>query len=130
MFLKISLNSQDTCDRASFLTKLQLLKKRLWHRCFPVKTPFLQNYSEKRIEGIVWKDKNLLHLQKGFEHKYTNVKNYFNIKDQCLYTDKYRRATHSIYKSKYSLPKEILVVFHDGLNYDYYLSRQKSLKEK
>ena len=37
-FLKISLNSQEnTCARVSFLIKfLALLKRRLWHRCFPV----------------------------------------------------------------------------------------------
>ena len=46
----------NTCARASFLIKLQtwpatLLKKRLWHRCFPVdfakflRTSFLQNTS-------------------------------------------------------------------------------------
>ena len=44
VFLKISQNSQEnTCARASFLIKLQatlpavLLKKRLWHRYFPMK---------------------------------------------------------------------------------------------
>ena len=44
VFLEILENSQeDTCVRVSFLIKLQtfmrpatLLKKRLWHRCFPV----------------------------------------------------------------------------------------------
>ena len=55
LFLEISQNSQkSTCARVSFLTKLQargpatILKKGLWHRCFPVnfvkflKTAFLQ----------------------------------------------------------------------------------------
>ena len=42
VFLESSQNSQEnTCARVSFLIKLQeapatLLKKRLWHRCFPV----------------------------------------------------------------------------------------------
>ena len=37
VFLEISQNSQEnTCVRVSFLIKLQALKKRLWHRCFPV----------------------------------------------------------------------------------------------
>ena len=58
LFLEISQNSQETnCARASFLEKrlalrpATLLKKRLWHRCFPVnfvkfvRTPFLQNTS-------------------------------------------------------------------------------------
>ena len=54
--LKISQNSQEnTCARVSFSIKLLKrlsLKKRTWHRCFPVKfakylrTPFLQNTSK------------------------------------------------------------------------------------
>ena len=59
MFLEILQNSQEnTCTRASFLIKLQacnLIKKRVWHRCFPVKfakflrTPFLQNTSRRLL---------------------------------------------------------------------------------
>ena len=62
MFLEISQNSQEnTCARVSFLIKLQglspatLLKKRLWHRCFPVnfvkflRTPLLQNTSGRLL---------------------------------------------------------------------------------
>ena len=56
VFLEISQNSEEnTCARVSFLIKLQarpatLLKKRLWHRCFPLKfatflrTPFLTEH--------------------------------------------------------------------------------------
>ena len=57
VFLKISKNSQEnTCAWASFLIKLHAsalqfyLKKRLWHRCFPVnigkflRTPFLTEH--------------------------------------------------------------------------------------
>ena len=59
VFLEISQNSQEnTCARVSFLIKLQappatLLKKRLWHSCFPVNfvkfpsTPFF-------IEHLWW----------------------------------------------------------------------------
>ena len=59
VFLEISQNSHEiTCARVSFLIKLQvwsatLLKKRLWHRCFPVnfvkflRTPFF-------IEHLWW----------------------------------------------------------------------------
>ena len=53
MFLETSQNSQEnTCAGASFLIKLKpatLLRKRLWHRCFPVnfakllRASFLQN---------------------------------------------------------------------------------------
>ena len=60
VLLEISQNSQEnTCDGVSFLIKLQalglrpaatLLKKRLWHRCFPVnfakfiRAPFLTEH--------------------------------------------------------------------------------------
>ena len=58
VFLEISQNSQENaCSRVSFLIKLQasglspttLLKKRLWHSCFPVnflkflRTPFFMD---------------------------------------------------------------------------------------
>ena len=53
MLLEISQNSQkNICARVSFLIKL---KKKLWHRCFPVnfatflRTPFLQNTSGRLL---------------------------------------------------------------------------------
>ena len=60
--LEISQNSQEnTCAWVSFLIKLQastcnFIKKRLWHRCFPVncarflRTPFLREH----IRGFFW----------------------------------------------------------------------------
>ena len=55
MFLKISQNSQkNTCARVSFLIKLQtLLRKRRWHRRFPVNfTKFLR--TSFFIEHLWW----------------------------------------------------------------------------
>ena len=62
VFLEISQNSQEnTCARASFLIKLQAwdlqlyLKKKLWHRCFPVnfvkflRTPWLKEHLRWRL---------------------------------------------------------------------------------
>ena len=46
-------------------------------------------------------------------------KKYRKIKGHCHYADVYRGATHSIRNIKYSLPKEIPVVFHNGSNYGY-----------
>ena len=65
MFLEISQNSQEsTCSRVSFLIKLLrpaiLLKKRLWHRSFPVnfvrflRTSFLQNTSGQLLLSIAY----------------------------------------------------------------------------
>ena len=80
VFLEISQNSQEnTCARVSFLVKLQaasatLLKKRLWHRCFPVtfvkflRTPFLQNTSgQVLLKGREsFGTENFVLLQKDF----------------------------------------------------------------
>ena len=66
MFLEISQNSQEnTCVRVSFL-----LKKRPWHRCFPLnfakflRTPFLQSTSGgcfcKFLNKILYNLKNQL----------------------------------------------------------------------
>ena len=78
MFLEIFQNSQEnTCGRASFLIKLQawpttLLKKRLWHGCFPVnfakflRTPFLQNASGRlllsNVVFIPYKEKKIINI--------------------------------------------------------------------
>ena len=51
VFLKMSQNSQENI-RVRVLRPPTLLKKRFWHRCFPVnfakflRTPFLQNTSD------------------------------------------------------------------------------------
>ena len=41
------------------------------------------------------------------------------VRDHCHYTGEYRGAAHSICNLKYSVPKNIPVVFHNGSNYDY-----------
>ena len=45
----------------------------------------------------------------------------FKVKDHCHYTGKYRGAAHDICNSRYKIPKEIAVVFHNGSTYDYHL---------
>ena len=42
--------------------------------------------------------------------------------DHCHYIGEYRGDVHGIFYLKYSLPKEIPIVFHNGWNYDYHLS--------
>ena len=41
------------------------------------------------------------------------------MRDHCHYTGEYRGAAHSICNLKYSVPKNIPIVFHNGSNYDY-----------
>ena len=46
-----------------------------------------------------------------FEDKCANDKNYRKIRDHCHYTVEYRGAAHSICNLKYSILKEITVIF-------------------
>ena len=46
--------------------------------------------------------------------------NYWKARGHGHYRDKYRDAAHSICNLKFSLPNEMLVVFHNVSNYDYH----------
>ena len=47
-------------------------------------------------------------------------KKYCQVRDHCHYTGEYRGTAHGICNLKYSVPKEIPIVFHNGSNYDYH----------
>ena len=55
-----------------------------------------------------------------FENKYMKSKKYRKVKDHCHYTGEYRGAAHSVCNLKYSVPKNIPIVFHNRSNYDYH----------
>ena len=57
-----------------------------------------------------------------FENKHLKDKKYHKVRDHCHYTGKYRGSGHSICNLKYSVPKKILIVFHNGSNYDYHFT--------
>ena len=44
----------------------------------------------------------------------------YKVTDYCRDTGEYRGAALHICNFKYSIPKEILVIFHNGSNYDYH----------
>ena len=54
-----------------------------------------------------------------FEDKYIKDKKYCKVRDHCHYTSEYRGAADSICNLKYSVPKKVPIVFHNGSNYDY-----------
>ena len=104
MFLKISQNSQEnTCARASFLIKLQAsgLKKRLWHRCFPVnfvkflRAPFFTEHIwttasvNASIFNKVWKTSFWVHFgpfswpKKTSKQDFSKKFNQVNLKTIC-----------------------------------------------
>ena len=45
---------------------------------------------------------------------------YRKVRDHIYFTRGYRGAAHSICNLKYSVPKNISIVFHNGYNYDYH----------
>ena len=51
------------------------------------------------------------------------------VRYHCHYTEEYRGVAHSICNLKCSVPKKILIAFHNGLNY-YYHFIIKSLAEE
>ena len=54
---------------------------------------------------------------------------YYKVRDHCHYTCKYRGAAHDICKLRCNIPKEILVIFQNGSNHDYYFILKQSLEE-
>ena len=53
-----------------------------------------------------------------FENKYLKDKKYCKVRDYCHYAREYRGAEHGICNLKYSIPKILSIVFHNGSNYD------------
>ena len=47
-------------------------------------------------------------------------KKYCKVRDHCYYTGEYSGAAHFIRNLKYSVPKKISILFHNGSNYDYH----------
>ena len=71
-----------------------------------------------------------------FEKKFCDNKNkkskhdlYHKVRDRCHYTGKFRNAAHNICNLRYKVPKEILIVFHNGSTYDYHFVIKKLAKE-
>ena len=58
----------------------------------------------KMQESVIFVKKN--------ENKYLKYKKYCKVRDYCHHTGEYRGAAHSIYNSRYGVPKEIPTVFH------------------
>ena len=44
--------------------------------------------------------------------------------DHFHYTGEYKGAARSIYNLKYSVPKNILIIFHNGSNYDHHFIKK------
>ena len=108
-------NQHDVCRGENCMKK--------FCECFRIHTIKIINFEKKKTIPLTNEQQELYEKTKiyyisikKFEHKYTNDKNYRKVRDHCYYIGKYRRDTYSICNLKYSIPKEIHVVFHNGLN--------------
>ena len=67
--------------------------------------------------------------KKKIKDKHAKDKKHSTVRDHCHYTVKYRGAGHSICNLKYSVPKEIPIVFNNGSNYDYHFITRELVEE-
>ena len=68
-------------------------------------------------------EKSLLYMQRKLntDKKVKNAfKLYCKVRDHCHYIEKYRGTAHNICNLRYKIPKEIIIVFHNGSTYNYH----------
>ena len=58
--------------------------------------------------------------KKKFGNNYSKDKKYYKVRNHCRYTGEYRGAAHIIRNLKYTVPKKVAIVSHNGSNYHYY----------
>ena len=83
------------------------------------------NYQKKKIIPLTKQEEKKHNKQevwyifkKGFSTDDSNKK-YHKVRVHCHYTGKYRGAAHDICNLRYKIPKEILVVLHNGSTCNY-----------
>ena len=104
---------------------------------------FCENLREYATKLINYEKKDMIPLTKKEEKHHnnqevcyickkefdTNDKKHHKVKDHCYYTGKYRGAAHNICNLRYKIPKEILIVFHNGSTYDYHFIIKELIEE-
>ena len=77
----------------------------------------MKSLTKKQQES--YENSKICHICKEkTENKYLKYKKYCKAGDHYHDTGEYRGAVHSICNLKYSIPKEIVITFHNGSNYD------------
>ena len=75
-------------------------------------------------ENMSYEKQKVCHIwQKEFcfdEYEKNKFKLYQKVRDHCHFTGKFRGAAHSICNLRCKVPKEIPVVIHNSLTYDYH----------
>ena len=91
------------------------------------------NYEKKKMipltikEKIHYNEQEICYICKKESDK--NDKKNYKVRDHCHYTGKYRSAAHNICNSRYKVPREVPVVFHNGSTYGYHFIIKELVKE-
>ena len=89
-------------------------------RMLPLAKEELKSDQDAKV-GYIYRKRTLKKLSKSINH--------WKLRDLCHYTGKYRGAAHSICNLKFNAHSEILVVFHNGSNYDCHFIIKESANE-
>ena len=73
--------------------------------------------------------KHVIFVKKNLKTNMLNIKRYCKVRDHCYYTGEYRGTAHNICNLKYSVPKEIPIVFHNRSNNHYHFSVKELAEE-
>ena len=90
------------------------------------------NYEKKKIIPLTEKEKETQENQKVCyicKKEFSTDKKDCKVRDHFHYIGQYRGAALSICNLRYQIPKEILVVFHNGSTYDYHFIIRELAKE-
>ena len=75
----------------------------------------------------IHRKQNVCYIRKnGFS---TDNEKYQKVTDHCHYTEKYRGDAHNVCNLRCKTPKEIPLVFHNGLKYNYHFIIKELAKE-
>ena len=72
------------------------------------------------------KTRKVCYIYEGkVQNNYLKDEKYRKVRNHSLYTWEYRGPLQIICDLKYSVPKKILIIFHNGYNYDYHFIIEK-----
>ena len=89
------------------------------------------NFKQKKIKLLTkeqqesYENAKLCYIcEEKLKNKHLEDKKYCKVRNHCHYTGEYRDVAHSICNLKYSVPKNIRIVFHNGPNYNYHFIKK------
>ena len=68
-------------------------------------------------------------VKKYLKTKLLKISKYCKVRDHCNYTGENRGVAHFVCNLRYTVHKEIPIVFHNGYNYEYYCIIKDLTKE-